>query len=136
VKDFLYHIKVGDVKKQKPDKNLSNAIFNDCIERLKLCKSLSSKIKPKYILENAYGSMRQAAYALLYQDGYNPSSEKAAISYLKTKGFSESELISFDRFRKIRNGIRHYGRTCDIEDSKEALELAEKVVGKIKGMLR
>ena len=38
VKDFEFFLKKGDVKKQSPDKNLSNAAFNDSLERLDLSK--------------------------------------------------------------------------------------------------
>ncbi len=135
MKDFEFFLKKGDVKKQSPDKNLSNATFKDSLERLELAKNLLQKAKPKYILENAYEAMREAADSILYREGYKSFSHEASIIYLIKKGFSEQDIIEFDRFRKIRNGIKYYGRDCDESDAGSAIKLAEKIIGKIKKML-
>ena len=37
VKDFEFFLRKGDVKKQSPDKNLSDATFRDSLERLEFC---------------------------------------------------------------------------------------------------
>ena len=135
VKEFEYFIRRGDVKTQKPDFNLSKAAFKESMERLEFSKSLLN-IKPfKYILENAYESMREAADSLLYIDGFKSFSHEASIIYLAKKGFSESDINELDRFRKIRNGIKYYGEGCEDSDAQLAVELADKIVHKIKILL-
>lgn len=134
--DFEYFLKKRDVKNQSPNKNLSAATFKESQERLEFSKSLMQKAKPKYVLENAYESMREAADALLYIDGFKSFSHEASIVYLSKKGFSQNEVIEFDRFRKIINGIKYYGGDCDKADAEDAIALAEKILDKIGKLLK
>ncbi|MFH1439851.1 MAG: HEPN domain-containing protein [Candidatus Woesearchaeota archaeon] len=135
MKEFEFFLNKGDVKKQSSDKNLSMATFKDSIERLDLSKNLFKKQKPKYVLENAYEAMREAADSLLYLEGYKSYSHEASIIYLLKKGFNMQEIKQFDRFRKIRNGIKYYGGDCDEYDAETAIELAEIIINKIKKIL-
>ena len=136
VKEFEFFLHKGEVKKQQPDKNLSKATFKDSLERLELAKYLLQKSKPKYILENAYEAMREAADSLLYSEGFKSFSHEASIVYHLKKGFNEQDVMEFDRFRKIRNGIKYYGRDCDESDAKLAIQLAEKIIDKVKRILK
>lgn len=136
MKDFEFFLKKGDVKRQIPDENLSNATLRDSLERLELAKTLLKKEKPKYVLENAYEAMREAADSILYYEGFKSFSHEASIIYLLKKGFSEQDIYEFDRFRKIRNGIKYYGKDCDESDAQLAIKLAEKIIGKINSMLK
>ncbi|MBI4452945.1 hypothetical protein HY637_05935 [Candidatus Woesearchaeota archaeon] len=43
--------------------------------------------------------------------------------------------MELDRFRKIRNGIKYYGENCGDSDAQLALEMAEKIIYKIKNLL-
>lgn len=135
MKEFDFYLRKRDVKKQSPDENLSKATFKDSLERLELSKGLFKKVKPKYVLENAYEAMREAADSLLYKEGFKSFSHEASIIYLIKKGFNEGDINEFDRFRKIRNGIKYYGRDCDEVDAELAISLAEKIIGKIKKIL-
>lgn len=135
MKEFEFFLKKGDVKKQAPDKNLSNATLKESFDRLDLTKSLVNTAKPKYVLENAYEAMREAADSILYKEGFKSFSHEASIIYLLRKGFTNDEINAFDRFRKIRNGIKYYGGDCDKEDADDAFSLAKKIVSKIKAML-
>src|SRR3989344_8769269 len=125
VKDFEYFLSRGDVKKQKSDINLSKAAFKDRLDRLELSKSLLGREKSKYVLENAYEAMREASDSLLYLEGYKSFSHEASIVYLLKKDFSEQDIIEFDRFRKIRNGIKYYGGDCEESDAESSILLAE-----------
>lgn len=131
MKEFNFFVNKGEVRKQSPDKNLAKATLDDSEERLALAKSLQKLTKPKYILENAYEAMREAADSILYADGFKSFSHEASIVYLLKKGFSESDIAEFDRFRRIRNGIKYYGGDCDESDAEAAIRLAEKMVQKI-----
>ena len=136
MKDFDFFISKGEVKKQRPDNNLAMATFRDSVERLSLAKSLQTMAKAKYVLENAYESMREAADSILYSEGIKSYSHEASIVYLLKKGFNESDVTEFDRFRKIRNGIKYYGSDCDESDAEAAIKLAEKIVNRIKDLIR
>ena len=136
VRDFEFFLNKGDAKKQNPDENLSKATFRASLERLEIYKSLFKKLKSKYVLENAYEAMREAADSVLYKDGFKSYSHEASIFYLLKKGFNEQDLMEFDRFRKIRNSIKYYGGDCDESEAHEALELAEKIISQIKKFLQ
>ncbi|MBI2130212.1 hypothetical protein HYU10_00415 [Candidatus Woesearchaeota archaeon] len=132
MKEFEFFLKKGEVKRQSPDKNLSIAAFKDSMERLEFSRSLSKTVKPKFVLENAYESMREAADSLLYLEGYKSFSHEASIVYLGKKGFNGHDMAEFDRFRRIRNGIKYYGKDCDESDAESAIILAEKIINQIK----
>ena len=136
VKDFEFFLTNGDVKKQSPNKNLAFATFKDGLERIEFAKQLLHKVKPKYVLENAYEAMREASDAVLYLRGFKSFSHEASISYLTGEDFNEQDIIEFDRFRRIRNGIKYYGKDCDISDAELAIKLADKIINKIKEKIR
>ena len=136
VKDFEFFLKKGDVKRQRPDKNLAFSTFKDSLERIEFAKQLLNKAKQKYVLENAYESMREAADSVLYLKGFKSFSHEASISYLLKEGFNESDIMEFDRFRRIRNGIKYYGKDCDKSDAELAIKLAGSIIAKIKEIIK
>lgn len=136
VKDFEFFLKKEDVKKQSPDKNLAYSTFKDSLERIEFAKQLVHKAKSKYVLENAYESMREAADSVLYLRGFKSFSHEASILYLFKEGFNEQDIMEFDRFRRIRNGIKYYGKDCDLSDAEQAIQLADKIINKIKEKIR
>lgn len=93
VKDFEFFLSKGDVKRQSPNENLSKATFKDSLERLELSKNLLQKTRPKYVLENAYESMREAADSVLYKEGFKSFSHEASIVYLIKKDFNEKDIM-------------------------------------------
>ena len=136
VKDFEFFLKKGEVKKQSPNRNLTYSTFKDSLERLEFAKQLVHQTKSKYVLENAYEAMREAADSLLYLRGFKSFSHEASIIYLIKEGFNEQDVIELDRFRIIRNGIKYYGKDCDKSDAELSIKLADKVVNKIKEILK
>lgn len=136
VKEFSYYQKQQLVKRQSPDRNLAHATYKESLERLELAKRLLQKEKAKYVLENAYESLREAADAVLYTEGFKSYSHEASISFLRGKIGTEQELREFDRFRKIRNDIKYYGGDCEESDAKAAIKLAEKLIPEIKRLLK
>lgn len=135
VKDFGFFLKKGDVKGQSPNKNLAYSTFKESLERIEFARQLLHKAKPKYVLENAYEAMREAADSILYIKGFKSFSHEASIVYLLKESFNEKEIIGFDRFRRIRNGIKYYGKDCDLSDAEQAIKLADKIIAKIKGKI-
>ena len=81
VKDFEFFLLKGEVKRQMSDKNLAKSTFKDSLERLEFSKSLLKSAKSKYVLENAYDAMREAADSLLYLEGFKSFSHEASINY-------------------------------------------------------
>ena len=131
MKDFEFFLKKGDVKKQSPNKNLAFSAFKDSLERIEFSKQLLHKAKQEYVLENAYEAMREAADSVLYLRGFKSFSHEASIVYLIKEGFNEKVITEFDRFRRLRNGIKYYGKDCDMTDAEQAIQLADKIINDI-----
>ncbi|MFH1072196.1 MAG: HEPN domain-containing protein [Nanoarchaeota archaeon] len=135
MKEFEFYLKKNEVKRQKADLMLSHASFHEALDRLAFANNIFGKEQDKYVLENAYEAMREAADALLYREGYKSYSHEASIVFLLRKGFSEQEIAEFDRFRRIRNTIKYSGGSCDREDARMALEFSKRIIDKIKPLL-
>lgn len=128
MKEFSYFIVSKAVKKQTPDIHLAKATARDSLERLDMAKNILHTQKPKYILENAYEAVRELIDGILYQEGYKSYSHEASIAYLHTLGFSQTDIVTVDRLRKKRNGIKYYGENITPEEAVDALQIAERVI--------
>lgn len=133
MKDFDSFVQSGDVKKQPPDKNLSDSLIRDSIKRLEYAKSSGlTEEHAKYVYEDVYESLREAADSILFIKGFKSFSHEAAISFLRRfSEFSAGEVAEFDRMRFKRNGMKYYGKPCPINDAKEAIEFAENLLKKL-----
>ena len=131
MKEFMFFVNVKDVKKQSPDKNLAKATARDSIERLQMAKSIINSQKPKYVLENAYESIRELIDAILYLEGYKSYSHEASVAYLIDLGFSIAEATKIDLLRRKRNGIKYYGENVTKEEAESSLKIAESTIKKL-----
>ncbi|MBS3135109.1 hypothetical protein J4406_01920 [Candidatus Woesearchaeota archaeon] len=137
MKDFKIFLEDGSIKRITPNKSLIKSLVNDAIKRLDFYKKLRlDNENSKYILENIYESLRELADAVLIKDGYKSYSHEASITYLLKYNLPLVEINKFDNFRKIRNNSKYYGKPVDLEDSKEIMELAEKLLKDIKNILK
>lgn len=131
MKDFSFFVEKRDVKKQSPDINIAKATAKDSIERLELAKSIINSQKPKYVLENAYESIRELIDAILFLDGYKSYSHEASVTYLIKLGFSISDVMKVDLLRRKRNGIKYYGEEANKKEAEESLKIASEFVQKL-----
>ena len=133
MKNFSVFIADGSVKKQQPDINLSESLAKDCMERLQDAKlSLKTGRKPKFIYENVYEALREAADSILFLEGYKSFSHEASISILqKFNELSSKEISDFDRMRAKRNGMKYYGKSCSEKDVEEAIKFSETLLKKL-----
>lgn len=135
MKEFEFYLSKGEVKKQSPDKNTGIATWKDAIDRLDFAKNILNKEKIKFVFENIYEAIREAADAILFIDGYKSYSHEASIIYPLKKGFQEKDVNELDRFRRIRNDCKYFGKDCTTDDVKSALLLAEKLFPKFKDLI-
>ncbi len=131
MKEFSYYLTINAVKKQTPDMHLARATAKDCLDRIELAKALIKTQKPKYVVENAYESVRELIDAILYAEGYKSYSHEASIAYLEKLGFSIKEIMDVDRLRKKRNGIKYYGEASTKEEAEETITIAEEMIKKL-----
>ncbi len=133
MKDFDIFIQEGYVKKQIPDMNLSDSLVKDSAKRMGYAtSSILTEESAKYIYENIYESLREAADAILFIKGFKSFSHEATISFLQRfKEVSYSEIAQLDRMRIKRNGMKYYGKLCPMDDAREAVEFADRLLKKI-----
>src|SRR3989338_1571604 len=133
MKDFSVFLMEGSVKQQQPDRNLSEDLAKDCQERFDDAKlSLGTGRKPKFIYENVYEALREAADSILFLKGYKSFSHEATISFLQN--FNEinfRKLSECDRMRAKRNGMKYYGKSCSEKEVEDAIEFAEQLMKKL-----
>jgi len=133
MKDFSIFLLDGSVKTQHPDRNLSESLVKDCLERFEDAKlSLKTGRKPKFIYENIYEALREAADSILFLKGYKSFSHEASISFLQQfKELSAKEISDFDRMRIKRNGMKYYGKSCSENDVEEAVKFSDALMKKL-----
>ena len=132
MKDFEYYIGKGEVKKQSPDANFAASLIQDAVQRFKYASGAKPDEKSaKYIYEDIYDSLREAIDSLLALRGFKSYSHVASISFLKQFDFSYDEMDSLERMRKRRNGMKYYGKTCSVAETKAAIELAREMLRKL-----
>ena len=138
MKDFEYFIKNADVKKQAVDKNLSDSLIKDSKDRLEYAKSsVLSESNAKFIYENVYEALREAADSILVLNGFKSFSHEASISFLQQfDEFSAVEIAEFNRMRIKRNGLKYYGKPCTVADANEVIEFAGNLIKKFVALQR
>lgn len=138
MKPFDHYLRQGDVHKVNPDRNLSRALLHDAFSRLRFAKKDAiSDEDAKFILENAYEAAREAADALLVQQGYKSCSHEATLAFLqRCPEIPEEELFTFDRLRRQRNDSKYLGKTVDADTAQQALAFCERIVQIMEKLLR
>lgn len=123
-----------DVKKTIIDRNIAKSLLEQGIRRLNYADNEEiNEDNRDFILEQYYEAMRTLADAILALNGYKSYSHEASIAFLtKDKNFSPMLLENFDRIRRLRHGIRYYGKRVSIADTKDARELAKIITPKLK----
>ncbi len=135
--NFEYFVEKGDVKMQSVDENLANALKKESLERIHFVRRLIKNLEnPKYIVENIYDLLRELIEAKLAADGFKSYSHEATIIYLrKFKDFTDAEIKFLDELRKIRNGLKYYGKTIEKDKAQKVVEFMESLVPKLKKLL-
>ncbi|MEM2131527.1 MAG: HEPN domain-containing protein [Candidatus Woesearchaeota archaeon] len=140
INSFESYLKEGKAKKQTPNIDESKSLIQKGKKRLNYTKSKEqNEDNAPFILEDSYESAREAAQSLMAIKGYKPYSHEATISFLNDfykNEFSEQEIYEFDRYRQLRNNSVYRAEKINIEDAKNCLRFAEKIIEKIERLLK
>ena len=135
INKFEYYLKIGKVKKKIPDSEEGKALLNQAKDRLEYIREKEINQKTaKFVFEDAYEAIREAAQSLMSIKGFKPYSHEATISFLREfylKDFTEEELFSFDHFRQLRNNSVYKAISVMPEDANECLAFARVFVKKV-----
>lgn len=136
--DFDYFITKGDVKKQVKDLRLARLLLNDSLDRLRFVKGLKlDDENARYIVENTYDVIRCLIEAKFALEGFKSYSHEATILFLKRfPEFKDSEIRFLDELRKIRHGIKYYGKNVELDQAKKVLDFSDSILPKLKNLLK
>ena len=136
--DFEYFLNKGDVKKQSKNEKLAKLLIKESFDRLNFIKSLSlNKENAKYFLENIYDILRELIEAKLALEGFKSYSHEATILFLKKfPKIKESEIRYLDNLRKIRHGIKYYGRNIGLEEAERSLDMMDVLIPKLESLAK
>jgi len=140
INSFENYIKLGKVKKKTPDTEEAKSLFKQSEERLDYIKLKQINEKTaKFILQDSYEAVREAAQSLMSLRGYKPYSHEATISFIKEyfkDKFNEEEIHKFDYFRKLRNDSVYKAIKIIEEDAKSSFSFAKEFIVKIKPLIK
>jgi uncharacterized protein (UPF0332 family) len=129
---FESFIKIGKVKKKTPDPQEGQALLSQAKDRLDYVKDKEITTKSaKFVFEDAYEAVREAAQGLMSIKGYKPYSHEATISFVAKfheNDFSKEDISNFDYYRVLRNDSVYRAVQILPQDAKDSLEFARKFV--------
>lgn len=135
--NFEDFIKSGDVRVQRKNAILALALIKSSEKSEKYVKR--QKIddgSAEHIIADIYDIIRELIEAKLALEGYKSYSHEATILFLKKfREFTESEIIFLDDLRKVRNGIKYYGKESSIEDAVKTIKFLNSILPKLKKLL-
>lgn len=131
--NFEDFIKIGQVKKSSPDKQLIKSIIelskSDLLflRKVKVDENSSRKIMGGY-----YDVLRSILEAIASKNGYKIYSHEAFTYFLRK---IDEPIISdkFERFRKIRNGINYYGKSISPKEVSENILEIDRIISYLLG---
>lgn len=135
--NFEDFINSGGVRTQRKNAILASALINSSEKSEKYVKR--QKIddgSAEHIVSDIYDIIRELIEAKLALEGYKSYSHEATILFLKKfHEFSESEIIFLDDLRKVRNGIKYYGKESSTEDAVKTIKFLNSILPKLKKLL-
>ena len=132
--EFEDFLKKGSVKKQEKNIFLAKALIKSSEKSLKNLKRIKvDDLNAEMVISECYGMIRELIEAKMALQGYKSYSHEATILFLKKFYiFNEKEMFFLDDLRKIRNGIKYYGREADKESAIKTLNFAISFTIKLK----
>jgi len=119
---FQDFINRGDVRRTTPDHNLVRSLIAFAKRDILFLESLKiDENSSRTIMVGFYDSLRSILDAIGSLEAFKVYSHYAFVYLLREMG---EEILAgkFDRFRKIRNSIKYYGKDISAEETREYVE--------------
>lgn len=118
--DFTAFMQEGKVIKGEKDIQKAKSLIKMSENMFKTIESIEiTDVTASTIMSISYEALREIVEALCLTEGYKVYSHEAFTAYLLNLK-EERISASFDRFRKLRNGINYYGKTVSPATSEQA----------------
>ena len=136
--EFEDFIKSSDVKIRGKNEILAKALIKSSERGIRYVKRQKIDAESaEHVTSDIYDIIRELIEAKLCFEGYKSYSHEATISFLKRfLEFKESEIIFLDNLRKIRNGIKYYGKEASVEDAEKTLKFLNSILPKLKNLVK
>jgi len=105
----------------RPDKEWAKALLKMSDASLDAANALDTERNSSAALTLAYTALRQVLEAICLLRGYKVYSHEAYTSFLKELD-EPAAAESFNRFRKLRNGVEYYARPVSAAVAHQALK--------------
>jgi len=139
INSFESYLKLGKARRKTPDSEKAKALLKQSLDRLDYVKVKDiNKKTAKFIFEDAYEAIREAAQSLMSLKGFKTYSHEATISFIRDfhkSNFNEGDIHKFDRFRKLRHDSVYRAVPVTEYDAKSSLDFAKNFVKKIKSLM-
>ncbi len=138
MKTFEQCIEEGAIKRKEKNPLLAASLVKSSDKALIFVeKLLINEETAEHIVGDCYDIMREIIEAKLAQEGYKSYSHEASISYLaKHSQFTIAELDFLDNLRKVRNGIKYYGKEATALEAQQVLDFLKNMLPKLKELLK
>lgn len=138
MREFEDFIKTGEARIQEKNDTLASALVKSSEKGEKYVKR--QKIdgeNAEHIVADVYDLIRELIEARLSLEGYKSYSHEATILFLKKfSEINEEEIIFLDNLRKIRNGIKYYGKEATTEEAAKTLNFMNAILPKLKKLVK
>ncbi len=129
IEDALADGKIRIVAKNKAR---ARSLIKAAEESLEVIKEIPVHQKSsKTILRDLYECLRQTAEAKAFEHGYKSETHESLTEIIRDVLRKPKIALSFDKLRRLRNGINYYGDDVDIETVKHYLEEVPKMMKEI-----
>ncbi len=116
-----YFIEKKVVRKATPDTELAKSLVEMSERRLVfLQKQEIDNSSASIVASEYYEAVREICEAILAVKGFKVYSHEAITSFLLEVLKDDYSAATFDRYRKIRNGINYYGKQIAKEEAEKA----------------
>lgn len=130
---FEDFIKNRKVRKAESDISLAKSLIAMSAYQLAFASSVKiTNENASPILVNYYEALRQICEAICAKNGFKVYSHEAFTIYLKEKLGEERIAETFDRLRKLRNGINYYGEQVSSSETAAAATDVKKLINALK----
>ncbi len=125
------------VEKRTRDKELAKSLFKIALDRFRFLTSKEEKEENLvFVLEGIYEVILELCHSILAVNGFKTLSHECAIEFLRGKYLNDYEVEFLQRLRKLRHGVKYYGKIVEYEDTKANLERSKQIFEKIKSIVQ
>ncbi len=130
---WAYFVEKKVVRKATPDLELAKSLIKMSDARLQfLQKQEIDSSSASVIASEYYEAVREVCEAILAVRGFKVYSHEVITSFLSEILKDDYSSATFDRYRKIRNGINYYGKQIAREEAEKASSEIRQLIKSLK----